>query len=338
AQVNSKGGAIEAYGLKMQALQRQVQALQQGYLQKKAQVENKLKQVQLKQASTEAALEQAKVDEAIALLQYNRVDSLYLKGLKSRTDMELKQLKYQETKAKLVANTNKLQEAQSEVQIVQLELQNLENSYAEKIAKAESDLYSTASLQYEGEVQKLKLEVSLENYRRRNNYYYILAPQDCYITKAIKPGIGETVKAGDPIVTVMPADFELAVELYVSPMDLPLVVKEQEVRFIFDGWPAFVFAGWPQLSTGIFTGEIVAVDNTISENGRYRILAAPKAGAKSWPAGLRVGTGAQSIALLNTVPVWYEIWRRLNGFPPDYYNNAGGELPKMKIPLKSVSK
>jgi hypothetical protein len=27
---------------------------------------------------------------------------------------------------------------------------------------------------------------------------------------------------------------------------------------------------------------------------------------------------AQTIAL-NTVPVWFEIWRTLNGFPPDYY-------------------
>jgi hypothetical protein len=32
-----------------------------------------------------------------------------------------------------------------------------------------------------------------------------------------------------------------------------------------------------------------------------------------------VGTGAQAIALLKNVPVWYELWRNINGFPPDYY-------------------
>jgi len=32
-----------------------------------------------------------------------------------------------------------------------------------------------------------------------------------------------------------------------------------------------------------------------------------------------MGSGADGIALLNDVPVWYEIWRQLNGFPADYY-------------------
>ena len=34
---------------------------------------------------------------------------------------------------------------------------------------------------------------------------------------------------------------------------------------------------------------------------------------------LKTGTGARGFALLNTVPVWYELWRQINGFPPDYY-------------------
>ncbi len=32
-----------------------------------------------------------------------------------------------------------------------------------------------------------------------------------------------------------------------------------------------------------------------------------------------IGTGASGIAILNDVPIWYEIWRNINGFPPDYY-------------------
>jgi hypothetical protein len=34
---------------------------------------------------------------------------------------------------------------------------------------------------------------------------------------------------------------------------------------------------------------------------------------------LSIGSGAQTIALLNTVPVWFEIWVHFNGSPPDYY-------------------
>jgi hypothetical protein len=32
-----------------------------------------------------------------------------------------------------------------------------------------------------------------------------------------------------------------------------------------------------------------------------------------------MGGGAFGMALLNDVPVWYEIWRLLNGFPPNFY-------------------
>lgn len=91
-----------------------------------------------------------------------------------------------------------------------------------------------------------------------------------------------------------------------------------QVRFLFDGWPTVVFSGWPQLTYGTFGGRVQAVDNHISENGKYRVLVAETSEEK-WPDELRLGSGAQGIALLNTVPVWYEIWRQLNGFPPDYY-------------------
>ena len=34
---------------------------------------------------------------------------------------------------------------------------------------------------------------------------------------------------------------------------------------------------------------------------------------------LRIGAGARTMALLEDVPIWYELWRKLNGFPPNYY-------------------
>jgi hypothetical protein len=40
---------------------------------------------------------------------------------------------------------------------------------------------------------------------------------------------------------------------------------------------------------------------------------------RPWPQQLKMGSGAQSIALLKDVPIWYEMWRNINGFPPDYY-------------------
>ena len=135
----------------------------------------------------------------------------------------------------------------------------------------------------------------------------------------------------------MPAQYNLAVEMYVTPMDLPLLQLGEQVRIQFDGWPAIVFSGWPELSFGTFTGEVVAIDNMITtKDSKYRILVAPDDAAKEWPKALRPGSGAWAITLLNDVPIWYEVWRQLNGFPPDFYEEDEDKLPKLKAPLKSV--
>jgi hypothetical protein len=157
------------------------------------------------------------------------------------------------------------------------------------------------------------------NYSVRTGFYYIKAPQNGYITTALRSGIGETVKEGEELVSIMPATYDLAVSMYVRPMDLPLIQIGQHVRFMFDGWPTIVFSGWPNLSFGTFGGQVVAIDNFIGKNGKYRILVAPD---EAWPEGLRVGSGANGMALLQDVPIWYELWRNLNGFPPDYYQAA----------------
>jgi adhesin transport system membrane fusion protein len=118
-------------------------------------------------------------------------------------------------------------------------------------------------------------------------------------------------------------------------MDFPLIEKGQEVNFIFDGWPAFAFSGWSEYSIGTFSGEIVAIDNVISNNDKYRVLVRPNEDEK-WPSALRVGSGAQGMALLNDVPLWYELWRQLNGFPPNFYEDNKTDKVKLKAPIKSV--
>ncbi len=135
----------------------------------------------------------------------------------------------------------------------------------------------------------------------------------------------------------MPSNFDLAIEMFVKPMDLPLIQMGETVRIQFDGWPARLFAGWPGASFGTFTGKVVAIDNMItSSSSDYRILVAPDEDDEPWPTALRPGSGAWAIALLNDVPIWYEVWRQLNGFPPDFYEDGKEKLPKMKAPLKSV--
>uniref|UniRef100_UPI004049A83B HlyD family secretion protein n=1 Tax=Flavobacterium sp. TaxID=239 RepID=UPI004049A83B len=209
--------------------------------------------------------------------------------------------------------------SQNEVLNATMELNRIVAEYAEKNAKASSDQQTALSTQYDTEAQVNKLKNQYANYQIRNGMYYIVAPQNGYVNRALQSGLGETIKEGTSIVSIMPANFDIAVETYVSPVDFPLIHKGEKVRVWFDGWPSIVFSGWPGASYGTFGGKIVAKENFISENGKYRILIAPDDAEKQWPKELSIGAGTQTIALLENVPIWFEIWRTLNGFPPNFY-------------------
>lgn len=319
-QIGSKEGTIEGYNQKILSLEVQVQALIRTKKLKINQAYNYIKQAQLKILSDSIDVMAATSNYEIAERQLERTENLFKDGLKSLTDLETKKLKVQETKAKMISAENKLLTSRNMLLNAQVELTSVEMQYNEKLAKVESDKFSAISAKNDSEGNLSKMRNTLSNYEFRQTQHFILAPQDGYITQALITGVGETVKEGESLVSIMPADYDLAVEMYVRPVNLPLIQKGQKVRFMFDGWPSIVFSGWPNASYGTFGGKVVAIDNFISDNGKYRILVAEdKEDEHDWPDGLRVGSGADGMALLKNVSIWYELWRNMNGFPPDYY-------------------
>jgi multidrug resistance efflux pump len=319
-QIKAKESSVSSYMEKVKALDNQVDALIANKAFKLEQAQNKLKQAYLKVKSDSIENLAAKNNLEVAKEQMKRFEELYSKDLISKTEFETRKVALQNATAKSIDAENKLLISQNEILVARTELSTIDSEFRDKIGKAESEKFASLSSMYDAEAQVTKLQNSYVNYDMRSGFYYITAPQDGYITKAITNGIGETIKEGDPVVTIIPADINMAVEMYVDPMDLPLINKGQTVRFIFDGWPAFVFTGWPNASYGTFPGKVYAIDNFISTNGKYRMLVVPDTTDLSWPKNIRVGTGAEGIALLNDVPIWYELWRRFNGFPPDFYN------------------
>ncbi|MEY4135806.1 MAG: HlyD family secretion protein [Saprospiraceae bacterium] len=337
-QVQAKSAAIGAYANKVTALGDQIGAMRLELDFKEQQLRNKVQQSLFKVASDSIELVRAQLENIIAERQWKRADTLYGQGIVSLKDVEDKRVKLQETTAKLIASDNKLLLSRNELVNARLELNTVLYEYKQKIAKAESDQFGTLSDQLDAQATVSKLSIQASNYLRRTGLRFITAPQDGIIAKALQVGIGETIKEGAAIVSILPADYELAVEIYIRPMDFPLVKPGKEVRFIFDGWPAFIFSGWPGASFGTFQGEIVAIDNIISENGRYRLLVAPGNKNKTWPKALRPGSGANGIIMLSNVPLWYELWRQLNGFPPEYYDPKaeGSKRFKWEAPIKSI--
>lgn len=323
-QVNAKKSSLESYEGKVGALKNQMSEIANEKVLKLAQAKNKIKQGILKKQSDSIDLEAAKTQLKIATSQFSRATQLNKEGLKPVTDVEEKRLKLQDVQAKIITQENKLLTSQNELLNTRMEINRLNAEYSEKIAKANSDKFTAISNQFETQVQVNKLENQYTNYSIRNGMYYIQAPQDGYINRALQSGIGELIKEGTPIVSIMPANYDIAVESYVNPIDLPLLKKGERVRVWFDGWPTVVFSGWPDISYGTFGGRVVAIENFISPNGKYRILIAPDAKEAKWPKQLSIGAGAQTLALLETVPIGFEIWRVLNGFPPNYYESKTG--------------
>ncbi len=162
----------------------------------------------------------------------------------------------------------------------------------------------------------------------QNERQVIEAPRDG-IVLSVSVNEGMFLRPGSPICVVIPETDERFGEAWIDGMDMPLVsarhkaddgstVPGSRVRLQFEGWPAVQFVGWPSVAVGTFGGEVVAVDAADDGKGRFRIVIAPDTTDQAWPGArwLRQGVRANAWVLLRQVPLWKELWRQLNGFPP----------------------
>lgn len=333
-QATAKRMSINLYKEKAIASQNQMFALEKGKNLKLQQLKNYLNQLQSKLNAEKAELVAATNDYNLASDQRDRQRKMFQEGLVSQTQLQQREIAFQNALAKKTIVENKINQTQQEISNNQV-LQNAAiQEYIEKVQKVEGDRLSSLSDANSSLAEASKLENQASNYERRNELYILKAPQNGQIVQVTKSGIGEILKEGESIGMVVPdRNGAFAVEVFVRPVDMPLIDRGQKVRLIFDGFPTIVFTGWPKGSYGTFGGEIIAFENTISENGMFRVLVVEDKDDHPWPKQIKVGSGAKSIILLKNVPIWYEIWRNINGFPPDYYR-----VSKQKKALKDENK
>jgi multidrug resistance efflux pump len=324
-QLSAKQSSVEFYQSKVGAASQQIGALGSARILKQQQLLNKQQQLRLKLQSDSADVVAANNDFKIASLQYTRQRQMYDSGLVSLTQLEQRNQSYQNALAKKISAENKLANTRQDVTINNIEMNSVEQEYAEKISKTQGDQFQSLSQIAAGQGDIAKLQNQYTNYNIRSGMYFITAPQSGQVTKAKKAGIGEILKDGAMLVEIVPDKIDYAIELFVEPVDLPLIDTGQKVRFLFDGFPAIVFSGWPKASYGTFGGKVAAVETSLSANGKYRLLVIEDKDDRPWPRQLRMGAGAQGMALLKDVPIWYELWRQINGFPPDYYKKVEGD-------------
>lgn len=305
--IRSKEQSLLSKNQKSLALQRQIQSLEDA-------MDGKIQQ-------SKAKLEGERVRYNNARNQYDRNKKLFEAGNIPLTKFQDIEYKYQGSEA--------------DFKNAEIEVQRVQSEYLDKINKAEAELNSTLSEQFETQGDLAKLRNEYVNMEIRSQQYFILAPQSGFVIKATQAGIGQTIKEGDPLCTIMPESNDVAVEMYVRAMDVPLLSIGRKVRIEFDGFPALQFSGWPSISVGSFGGTVRVIDYVNTHPGEFRILVTPDTTDTAWPKQLRIGSGTMGWVMLDTVPVWYELWRQLNGFPPSLYEEPKESKPTQKEPKEN---
>jgi len=262
-------------------------------------------------------------------------DEARMRADRAQTDVDRADAEIQRTQAALLTQESLVLQADAAgLSAIAIARSNLR--------KAEQNLFSI-----ERELQEITNRI--ERFKARN----VVAPCDGTVFRVsanVGQG-GQYVKEGDELCTIVPDTNDRVVELYLDGLDAPLVRAYRDqtgdmphVRLQFEGWPAVQFSGWPELAIGTFGGKIRQIDSAATAEGKFRALVEPEERLQGdvWPDGefLRQGNQAVGWVFLNRVPLGYEIWRRLNGFPPvlapaakdkDKGDGKAPKAPKVKV-------
>lgn len=276
--------------------------------------------VRMAEQQLTVAKEKARVAEsARATAQANLLRTAHLasKGIASARQKELAELEAGKSDAEYNLTKAQVSEAEANRLAAEAEVVRAEAEGGAKVstAKAEAQKASADKAYARGDVAKLEVEQS------RQSAQTVVAPVDGTIIQMDGNLHGGVVKAGQHLARLIPDTDSRIVEVYVDGNDAPLLDKGRKVRVQFEGWPALQFVGWPSVAVGTFGGIVRFVDPAATNtDGRVRVLVEPDPNDLEWPepAFLRQQVRAKAWVLLDTVSIGWELWRRINGFPPTF--------------------
>jgi multidrug resistance efflux pump len=271
-------------------------------------------------------------------LNFERVEKLLKPGYVSQRDFELAKLAIDSSEANLQSAKAILERTEREMDASISSIKGSRSSAQSELATADRDI-TTIDIQINQAQQQV-----------------IEAPRDG-IVFSITATDGTYLRPGSAICVIIPETESRFVEMWVNGMDMPLITQRHEnpdgtvtpgspVRLQFEGWPAIQFVGWPSVAVGTFGGEVVFIDPTDDGYGRFRIVVSAKPDVttrdgkthvEDWPGNrfLRQGVRSKGWVLLQHVPLWLEIWRQLNGFPPVVANAEPGKDKGATMPAST---
>jgi len=197
-------------------------------------------------------------------------------------------------------------------------LERQERLYNQGInSKRQYELAQIEYAKYQNELAQINIDkINVDVRIARQQTQIIKAHVAGVIFKRLTGQESVVVKAGDILVQIMPETQSRAVALWIDGNDIPFVRLHQKARLQFEGWPAIQFRGWPEIAVGTFRGDVSFIDPTDNGLGLFRVVIVPD---EPWPGVqyLRQGVRVHGWVQLGKVPLWYELWRQFNGFPPE---------------------
>ncbi|MEB3286032.1 MAG: biotin/lipoyl-binding protein [Vampirovibrionales bacterium] len=277
-----------------------------------------------KMTAASQAVTAAKQNQTTAKLNLKRIQELHEKGLRSTRDLELAEQSHIEAQTKVEQAQAYLDVAQQDQSVATFDEAKVTADTSASLSSTQASISTAYETLASTQNDLAKLDVEIGSLKQRISQRKIRAPRDGILVRILSVGPGETVSEGDILATLMPRTADQAVELLVSDNDSPLVAVGRPVRLQFAGWPALQFSGWPSVAVGTFAGRVSVVDAIDDGTGRYRIWVLPDTKAiqnrkeQPWPSlqYLRPGSKAVGWVMLDTVPLWFELWRQFNAFPP----------------------
>lgn len=282
--------------------------------------EARVREAENKVRAAEQRVIGARIAVDTAELNVDRHRKLAEQGLVSQRELELAIQGAIASKAELEAAQASLREAQQGMKALSFGRDQIEADVLQRLLDAEASRAGALADAARAADQLAAVELRLSNAIQRRAASRIYAPIDGTVVRMAEVGPGETVRPGDKLVRISPLSADKAVELVADGLDAPLLNVGRKVRLLFYGIPAIPLPAWPELMAGTFSGVIKVVDQVDDGKGNFRFWVVPDPDDRPWPeqTHVRQGTKVMGWVILNRVPLWYELWRRFNLFPPDY--------------------
>jgi len=276
------------------------------YVQKFDQIKNILKSLEIKKI---AFVKNYEIERS----NFERVELLYKDGIESRRRYEQLNNIYIKAKAQRDKLSVDVDIEKNNISILEKEKKKFLKETENKIKTLEGIILGSQNELNSLQQKMHKQSMTISRYESSKVY----AKKDGYVVRLQQNDKNKLIHRGDKVLYFAPVVTKKSILIKFSDFNMPLVQEGLPARIVFYGWPAMQVSGWPLIERGTFAGIIERTDAIAYEKGFYYAYVVEDP-SEPWPQGdiLKIGTQATVWVRLESVAIWYQLWRTMNALPP----------------------